>query len=193
MSSEPLLPFSQPQMRPPGEDTWYCPARDITVLTPEIVRRALELVDCDKVGYRKWLDFVLKGSITDECLCQVASALGTLLSEEKLLGGESFDQAVLSSGLEGAPVGARLLVFSLIGEVLLCGYWDGIRVATVAKKGEELRIRQTDPKELVAEAARLARNLHRTPWQRKKYKVAAWIAGKLQAVHASLIGEKGDS
>lgn len=191
MNTVPILPASQPSMRPPGEDLWYCPARDISALTPEIIFKAFKLMDQEQDEYRHWLNFVLKDTITDECLCQVASALASMTGEEMLLSKQSFESALKSSGLLDAPVAARLLVFAGMGELLLSAYWDGIRTATTAKPGETLRIRQTNPKELAAEADRLVRYLRLTPRQRRWSRLAEKIEKWLQAVHIRLIGGKG--
>jgi hypothetical protein len=178
--STPRIPNQpQQQARPGGESIWYCPARDITVLTPFMVHQALVWWEDEDGVYRKWMSFLLKDNLTDACICQVAEALASFMSEDMLMSNRTLDECIKESGLEDAPPTARILVTAMLGEILLGAYWDTIRSATSAKDGEELRIVQSDPEKLAESANRVVEYLRRTPkqkaWDKRFRHVRTWF------------------
>ena len=162
-----------PQMRPgPGEENdapWYSPARDITVLAPDLVMAALRQFDGNEdTPYVNWLRAATLEHVSDEDIMKVAEALSSFMSEENLIGSKSLDDAFESSGMDDLRPSAEMLVMALIGQQALAAYWWGIRGATVAKPGESHKIKQNDPKEFQAEAQEvvdvLQKRMGRSKW-----------------------------
>jgi hypothetical protein len=154
------------QFRTGEGSAWYSPARDITVLTPALVRQALGWWEDPEQPYRRWLESKV-GPIPEEDVVKVAQALASFMSEETLMGGADLAKCLQESGLEAAPQAARLLISAMVGELFLGAYFEGIRGATTAHVGEQLRITQSDPEELAQAAKKVVAHLHRPPkWRR---------------------------
>jgi hypothetical protein len=108
------------------------------------------------------------------------------MSEDMLMADNTFEECMEKSGLADSPMTARTLVMAMLGELLLCAYWDGIRGATTAKPGEELRIKQTNPEELAKAATEALKYLQRTPnqkkWDKRFKRIRNWFCSLLTAV-----------
>lgn len=166
--------INTPQARPQGEDDWYSPARDITHLTPALIRSALcqwEVIDGE---FRRYAD---RAMVTEEDICAVALALAEFCSEDTLLAdGVGLEQAFEKCGFDAIAPKARLIVFGLLGQELLGAFWYSIRTSATAQKKEEIRITQFDKSVLVKAGARLI-EVFRAPRWRRRWKIR-WMRAK---------------
>lgn len=160
------------QARPKGEELWYSPARDISCLTPELIRRALEDWDDDTNVYRRvWARY----SVDDAEIGRVAEALAALVSRECVIDAPDWESAIKSSGLHSCLPLARAVVLAMVAERMLGSFWFGIRSATVSDKAGEFHITQYTPADLSAAASALVKQSGRS-------RVTRWIVRKVRGV-----------
>lgn len=158
------------QARPPGETSWYSPARDLSVLFPALIRNALRAWEDTENEYRYLSD---RCAFADRDIGKMAEALAAFISKENIVDADSYVEAYAGSGLTDIPAMARCLVMGMIGEEVLCAFWHCIRTATTSTDGEELKITQYDPDILVSSARRIAR-LMRVPRWRRNWTIRWW-------------------
>lgn len=154
------------QARPPGESTWYAPARDLSVYFPTAVRAALEKWDEPTCPYRSWLDTVKIGNNNDE-VCAVAAGLAAMCSEDCIVEPKTYREALDKSGILAVSRTTYLAVMAAVGEEVMAAFWIGIRGATVADESGKYTVMQYDPEAVKAEAELLIRYIRMPAWQRK--------------------------
>jgi len=174
------------QARPRGENKWYSPGRDISTLLPILTRSALQSWEDMDNSYRKLSD---RCKYTDDDICNVALALSAFMSEEGIVDSTSFADAYTKSGLEALPIGARMLVFGMIGEEVLCAFWYAIRTATTKTDTDECDIIQYSPEVLAAQARRCARLFRLPKWKRglvlRWWNFKSWLLERLDGQHGT--------
>ena len=153
------------QARPPGETTWYAPARDLTVYFPTAVRAALEKWDDEECPYRHWLNTVRTGDNNEE-VCAVAAGLAAMCSEDCIVEPKTYREALEKSGILRVSRTTYLAVMAAVGEEVMAAFWVGIRGATVSDADGKFAIMQYDPDAVKAEAELLVKYIRMPAWKR---------------------------
>ncbi len=165
---ENLLPPA-PNLRPPGQDAWYNPGRDINSLLPRVVRRILERWDATHPY--SWLAGEY-GDFSDDDVCRAAEAFAAFFSTDIVLETDTIEEALSESGMDDLPVFLRMLMCAMVGEYVLAAYWFGQREYT-SKDGTGYPAKDA---EMMAElAAAIHRHYGRSPFWRRVYGVKRWV------------------
>jgi hypothetical protein len=166
--------------RPPGEVEWYSPARDISVLVPALISEALQGWDNgENDGY---LNVLNRLGRKESDIGRVAESLAIYISEDSIVNTSSHDEALRKSGLLDIPEEIRMPVLATIGEEIICALWYAVRSATTTVGDDgAFKITQYNPK-VVAEVARKATKLLRTPKWRRGITLKWW------AIKAKILG-----
>jgi hypothetical protein len=157
-----LLLSSTTQLKPKGEQQWYAPQRDLSVLTPVLIGEALEIAYEDSPD-----DLGLEG---------IAVSLADFVSLNEICKSISFDDALDRSKLSDNPSASVNKVYMLLGQLLLSAFWHSARVTTTVDKEGVKSTKQYTPEQLTKQASSLAERIRMGRIRRAYSKVLLYLS-----------------
>jgi len=172
------------QKRPSDKEGWYAAGRDISMLTPDLIREALG--GCDGTLNNEYAKIIDRLGVDEEELIKLAEGLADFTGKHVILDATSHVDAFDKSGLLDIRAEARLPIMAMIGEELLYAFWYAARTSTKPREWDSDGVIQYDPKLLAMHAKRFAMDIRKDRFRRKLRRLCYKIVESMKASISSL-------